>query len=101
MARANEHCHLHEDGTTNGRDSQERALRDELSALDGTAFEGHKCVISIARTAESKQRLFLSGIPYLFTLFAERAYELDEPSAKRLIERYPDVFTNAQIHLRG
>jgi len=69
-------------------------LQDELSNLHGTEFDGPRCIIFFPFDTPTK---YLAGYPYLFTGFAERAYELGEHTARKLIERYPELLGDATI----
>jgi hypothetical protein len=69
-------------------------LRDELSRLNGTKFDGARSILFFPFDRPTK---YLSGYPYLFTGFAERAYELGENTANELIAKYPDVLGDATV----
>lgn len=69
-------------------------LKDELSKMDGKPFDGARSIIFFPFATPTK---YLSGLPYLFSYFPERAYELGENTAKQLIEDYPGVLAGATI----
>jgi hypothetical protein len=69
-------------------------LKDALSELNGTPFDGAKCIIFFPFAHPTK---YLAGYPYLFTGVPERAYELGENTAKQLIEAHPGVLGGATI----
>jgi hypothetical protein len=73
---------------------QAEALRDELSALDGTRFDGRPSIICLPFATPVR---YLSGAPYLMTMFPENAYELGEATARRLIAASPAVLSGATI----
>jgi hypothetical protein len=61
-------------------------------------LRGSRCIIECITASGASG--FLSGRPYLFSAFSERAYELDDTQARQWIKRYPLVLRNAQIHVR-
>ncbi len=78
---------------------EERALRDELKRLNGTWAIGRLSVISIPRPGGNW--IFLSGKKTLLTNFRERAYQMGEDDAERLIKIFPNLLKDARILNRG
>jgi hypothetical protein len=75
-------------------DSERKLLSDALGRMNGKSFRGRRCMITVPQDG---QRLYLSGTPYLFSTFAERAYELGTDQAEKLIERCPVLLGKAEI----
>ena len=66
-------------------------LMETLSALDGQESDG-------TRTYIARNGNFLSGIPYLWSAFGERAYIFaSEQQARDLITQYPNELSGASI----
>lgn len=80
--------------------AEERALRDELVRLDGILSVGPLSVIAVPRPGGSGH-VYLSGRETLLTSFIERAYEMGEDDARRLVQRYPTVLVWAEVVVRG
>ena len=68
-----------------------------MRRMNGKPFRGRPCTITVVRNG---QRLYLSGTSYLFSAFAERAYELGTDQAEKLIAGCPLLLGNAEIIVR-
>ena len=80
-----------------GEQSERTQLWAALRRMNGKPFRGRRCAITVPQDG---QRLYLSGTPYLFSAFSERAYELGTDQAKKLIERCPLLLGKAEVIVR-
>jgi hypothetical protein len=80
------------------RQKQERALRNDLNRLDKTETVGPLSMITVPRPKGGD--VYLSGIPYLFSNFSERAYMIGEHTAHELIIKHPVLLKDAKVHVR-
>jgi hypothetical protein len=73
--------------------NQREQLSQRLISLNGENYDGRRAVILSGGR-------FLSGIPYLWTAFPERAYELGYFQAEELIRDFPLALGRAEIRER-
>lgn len=79
-------------------DREKDLLRDAMSRANGKPFRGKKAVIFVgSNNGHASAGKYLSGMPYLFSMFAERAYETDEQQARQWIKRYPLALEMARV----
>jgi hypothetical protein len=79
------------------KESELKKLWRALHRMNGKPYRGRRCSIVVARNG---QRLYLSGNPYLFSAFSERAFELGTDQAKKLIAGCPMHLGKAQVVVR-
>lgn len=78
--------------TVPDRLAADHALRDALVALDGRPAAAAVGVIELAA-----RHLWLSGVPYLWTGYAERAFVLDRVQGERLLREHPVALKGARF----
>ncbi len=77
--------------------SERRQLWAAMRRMRGKPFRGRRCTIAVMRNGH---RLYLSGNPYLFSAYPERAYELGTDQAAKLIARSPLHLGKAEVVVR-
>ena len=80
------------------KESERKKLWRALHRMNGKPFRGRRCTIAVVKNG---QRLHLSGTPYPFSAFPERAYELGTDQAEKLIARCPLHLAKAEVVVRG
>ena len=88
---------MRRDDRSTRQESERRKLWRSLHRMNGKPYRGRPCSIAVMRTG---QRLYLSGTPYLFSAFPERAFELGMDQAEKLIARCPLHLGKAQVVVR-
>ena len=89
---------MRRDDRSTRKESERKKLWRALGRMNGKPFRGRRCSIVLAKNG---LRLYLSGTPYLFSAFPERAYELGTDQAEKLIERCPLLLGNAEVNVRN
>jgi len=79
------------------KESERKKLWRALHRMNGKPFRGSRCSIALVNNG---LRLYLSGTPYLFSAFPERAFELGTGQAEKLIARCPLHLGKAQVVVR-
>lgn len=76
----------------------ERKLMDKLQALHGRPRTSTTEYYIVSEGWQKGTIRYLSGVPYLWTTFAERAFVFDSKAqAARLIEDYPSLLEGSEI----
>jgi len=88
---------MRRDNRSARKDSERNKLWRALHRMNGKPFRGRRCSIALTRNG---LRLYLSGTPYLFSAFPERAFELGTVQAEKLIGRCPVHLGKAQVVVR-
>jgi hypothetical protein len=88
---------MRRDDRSTRKESERKKLWRALGRMNGKPFGGRRCSIVLAKNG---LRLYLSGTPYLFSAFPERAFELGTDQAKKLIARCPLHLGKAQVVVR-
>jgi hypothetical protein len=85
---------MRRDDRSTRQESERKKLWRALGRMNGKSFRGSRCSIAVMQDG---QRLYLSGTPYLFSAFSERAFELGTDQAEKLIARRPLHLGTAQV----
>jgi hypothetical protein len=69
------------------------SLMDRLMQLDGSESDGTE-----PRICDPKRNVWLSGSPYLWSCFGERAYVFASPSqAEAILAEFPDQLAGCEV----
>ena len=88
---------MRRDDRSTRKESERKKLWRALGRMNGKPFRGRRCSIVLAKNG---LRLYLSGTPYLFSAFPERAFELGTDQAEKLIALCPLHLGTAQVVVR-
>jgi hypothetical protein len=74
---------------------EKQALREDMNLLDGSESVGPLSYVTVPRPQGGV--VYLSGMPYLFSNFGERAYMIGEHTAHELVVKYPLALKGAVV----